>query len=369
MGERSRVALVLGTSTGGIGRHVRSLAAGLSADGYRVTVLGPPDTEVRFGFTAVGAGFRPVGIAAGLDPVRDGGAVAALRRGLRDADVVHAHGMRAGLLAAVARPRTAPLVVTWHNVLMAGGLSGRVLGVLERVVARSATVCLCASDDLVGRLLALGARDVRPAPVAAPVLSEPTTAAADVRRALGASDRPLVLSVGRLHPQKGYDLLVDAAAGWRDRDPVPLVAIAGSGPAEEDLAARIAASGAPVVLLGHRDDVADLLAACDVAVVSSRWEARQLFAQEALRAGRPLVTTAVGGVPGLVGDAAVLVPVRDDAATVAALSAAVTGVLDDPDRAGTYAAAGPRRAATWPTEADTLSRVEAVYAELLGSDG
>ncbi|HEY3503023.1 MAG TPA: glycosyltransferase family 4 protein [Actinocatenispora sp.] len=368
MGERGRVALVLGTSTGGIGRHVRSLAAGLSADGYPVTVLGPPDTEDRFCFTGAGADFRPVDIAAGLDPVRDTAALAALRTGLRDVDVVHAHGMRAGLLAAAAR-RAKPLVVTWHNVVLADGLKGRLLAGLERVVARSAAVSLCASDDMVGRLWRLGARDVRPAPVAAPTLPPPTRDPAEVRAELGAADRPLVLSVGRLHPQKGYELLVEAATRWRDRTPVPLVAIAGSGPAADDLAARVAASGAPVVLLGHRDDVADLLAACDVAVVSSRWEARQLFAQEALRAGRPLVSTAVGGVPGLVGDAAVLVPVSDDASTAVALSDAVTALLDDDAARARYADAGRRRAETWPTEAATRAQAEAVYAELLGAGG
>ena len=70
----------------------------------------------------------------------------------------------------------------------------------------------------------------------------------------------------------------------------------------------------------------DLLAAADLAVVTSDWEARQLFAQEALRAGVPLVATAVGGLPDLVGDAAVLVPPGD----VDALDAAVRELLGRP---------------------------------------
>ena len=81
-----------------------------------------------------------------------------------------------------------------------------------------------------------------------------------------------------------------------------------------------------MTLLGHRTDVADLLAGADLAVVTSDWEARQLFAQEALRAGVPLVATAVGGLPELVGDAAALVPPGD----VDALDAAVRALLDDP---------------------------------------
>ena len=136
--------------------------------------------------------------------------------------------------------------------------------------------------------------------------------------------------------------------------------IAGEGPERPDLQAEIDAGGLPVRLLGYRADVADLLGAADVVVLTSRWEARALIAQEALRAGRPLVATAVGGVPDLVDDAAVLVPYGDPGA----LAAAVAGVLDDPAEAARLATDGPVRAATWPTEADTLDQLLAGYREL-----
>ncbi len=379
-----RVALVLATSTGGVGQHVRSLAAGLVEHGAVVTVCGPAATEEQFRFTATGASFRPVEIAAGLRPGHDASAVAALARQLGDAEIVHAHGLRAGLVAALARRASrlrpfraagvrpggalAPLVVTWHNVVLADGWQAGVYAQLERLVARSADITLCASGDLLGRVLRLGGRDVRPAPVAAPPLPEPSRDPVEVRTELLGPERaanPLVLSVGRLHPQKGYDTLVAAAARWRDLTPRPIVVIAGSGPSEAELHAKIAASGAPVQLLGHRADVADLLAAADLAVVTSQWEARQLFAQEALRAGRPLVATAVGGIPELVGDAAVLIPAGD----VDALDAAVRKLLENPDLRAGYVDRGLARAATWPTERDTVAQIEAVYAELLGRGG
>jgi glycosyltransferase involved in cell wall biosynthesis len=74
----------------------------------------------------------------------------------------------------------------------------------------------------------------------------------------------------------------------------------------------------------------------------------------------PLVATRVGGLPGLVGEAALLVPPLD----VDALDEAVRALLDDPRRRALLAAAGPDQAATWPTETDTLDQVAAVYAEL-----
>jgi glycosyltransferase involved in cell wall biosynthesis len=364
-GPRRRVALVLASSTGGVGRHVGSLADGLIRLGVEVTVCGPADTDRQFGFTAAGARFVAVEIPPSPQP-RDAAAVHALRRALRAAppDLVHAHGLRAGLVAALARPTGCPLVVTWHNQVLAQGMRGRVYRQLEGYVARAADVTLGASADLVSRAAALGARDARLGAVAAPDLAPATRTPGEMREELGvAPDRPLVLSVGRLHPQKGYDVLVAAAARWRARQPAPAVVIAGSGPAYMSLAGQISHQRAPVILAGHRTDVPDLLAAADIAVVTSVWEARQLFAQEAMRAGTPLVATSVGGLPELVGDAALLVAPGD----VDALDAGVRLLLDDPRLRAEYGRRGAERAATWPTEADTLAQIRAVYDEVADS--
>lgn len=360
-GWQGTVALLLASSTGGVGQHVRSVTRGLVARGASVLVCGPAATEEQFDFSAAGARFVPVEIPANPTPT-DARAVRALRRALaaEPVQVLHAHGLRAGLVAALARP-AAPLVVTWHNAVLATGLRGRLSGLAERLVARRARVALGASSDLVARITALGATDARLAPVAAPALPAPRRRRTAVRAEFAvAPDQPLILSVGRLHPQKRYDVLVDAAARWRERTPPPVVVVAGSGPAYLPLAARISAARAPVTLLGHRTDVADLLAGADLAVVTSDWEARQLFAQEALRAGVPLVATNVGGLPELVGDAAVLVPPGD----VDAVDRAVRELLDDESRRAELARRGTARAATWPTEEDTVATLADLYAEL-----
>jgi glycosyltransferase involved in cell wall biosynthesis len=358
---RGSVALVLASSTGGVGQHVVSLARGLLAAGCRVLVCGPAATDQLFGFTAAGADFTAVEIPAGPGP-QDSGAIRTLRRALaaRDVDVVHAHGLRAGFVAALARPK-APIVVTWHNAVLARGLRGQASVLVERIVARAAALTLGASEDLVARATAVGARPARLGAVAAPSAAAAPGRPGGGRGEFGvAPDTPLIVSVGRLHPQKRHDLLIDAAARWRTRRPAPLVIIAGSGPAYMWLAQRTSAARAPVRLLGHRSDVPDLLAGADLAVVTSDWEARQLFAQEALRAGVPLVATAVGGLPGLVGDAARLIPPDD----VDALDAAVTELLDDAALRADYAARGPRRAVHWPGEDDTVADVLAAYAEV-----
>nr|WP_199753203.1 glycosyltransferase family 4 protein [Actinoplanes sp. ATCC 53533] len=355
------VALVLGSSTGGVGQHVASLARGLIAAGCRVLVCGPAATDELFGFAAAGAEFAAVEIPASPGP-QDSGAIRAMRKALsgREVDVVHAHGLRAAFVVSLARP-AAPLVVTWHNAVLARGLRGQASALVERIVARAATLTLGASEDLVERAGSLGARNARLGAVAAPAPVAPKRSRAAVRAEFRiAPNVPLIVSVGRLHPQKRYDVLIEATARWRELTPPPMVVVAGSGPSYMQLAQRASEVRAKLYLLGHRTDVPDLLAGADLAVITSDWEARQLFAQEALRAGVPLVSTAVGGLPGLVGDAAVLIPPGD----VDALDTAVRGLLADPARRAEYAARGPRQAATWPTEQDTVADVIAAYASV-----
>ncbi|MGW6983473.1 glycosyltransferase family 4 protein [Streptomyces sp. NPDC054932] len=346
-----RTVQVLGDRAGaGSSAHVRSLATGLAARGVRVTVCAPVQAEGEYDFTGAGAQFAP-------------DAVSVLRAACASADLVHAHGVRAGMRAALAiRGRRVPLVVSWHGEgPMAAGALGRLRRMLERHVARAAAVVLGASSDQVDLARRRGARDARLAPVAVPAGPGAAADPGKVRAELGAVERPLLIAVGSLVPHRGYSVLLDAAREWRGLDPVPLLVIAGEGPLRAELARRIEAEGLPVRLLGRRRDAAQLLAAADLAVLPSRWEARALLAQEALRAGVPLVATAVGGVAELVGDGAVLVP----PGKAGPLASAVTGLLADPDRRAALALAGRVQAATWPSEDDTVAQVLSVYDELM----
>ncbi|MET9964273.1 glycosyltransferase family 4 protein [Streptomyces sp. NPDC006326] len=344
-----RTVQVLGGAGAGSSAHVRSLATGLAARGVGVTVCASPEAEGEYDFTGAGAQFTP-----------DAGS--ALRAVCAHADVVHAHGVRAGMRAALAlRGRRVPLVVTWHGGGPAAeGPLGRLGRLLERHVARAAAVVLGASSDQVALARARGARDARLAPVAAPSGPAGPVDPGKVRAELGAVERPLIVAVGSLVPHRGYSVLLDAARAWRVLEPAPLVVIAGEGPQRPELTRRIEAEGLPVRLLGRRRDAAQLLAAADLAVLASRWEARSLLAQEALRIGVPLVATAVGGMPELVGEAGVLVPYGD----AGALASAVAQLLADPDRRAALALAGHAQAATWPSEDDTVAQVLSVYDEL-----
>jgi glycosyltransferase involved in cell wall biosynthesis len=369
-----RIVEVLATSAGGVGSHIRTIVPAIRAAGATVRVCGAPATEELFRFTATGADFRPVGISNGLAPLADSRAVVQLRQAAVGADLLHAHGLRAGLVAAVARrvsgDRTRPLVLTLHNALQeSSGPKQRLLRAVEGTTIRAADLVLAVSGDLADNARRLGARDVRVVPALAPALPPAERSRDEVREELGLdAGRPLVVAVGRLHPQKGYDVLLDAVARWEADErlrPAPLVAIAGDGPLADGLAARIREQRLPVLLLGRRSDVPELLGAADLCVLPSRWEGSPFTGQEALRSGTPLIATRAGGMPELFGDAASFVPVGD----AAALADAVVQVLTDPARAAELAAAGPRQAAGWPDEHAAGQQIAAVYRELLGAPG
>jgi glycosyltransferase involved in cell wall biosynthesis len=380
-----KLALVLGTSTGGTGRHVKMLAVGCAARGVRVEVFGPAQTDRDFAFGAAASGisFTPAEIADRPRLPGDLQAIGRLRRLFRAwrPDVVHAHGLRAGALTAiaVAFARTAagnkpgnkpgnkqgrtPLVVTVHNAPPAGGVTGAIYRVLERIVARNADSVLCVSADLEDRMRAAGARRVGHAVVPAAPVPPTGGFSAETRSALRAEfgaepGQAIVLAVGRLAAQKGFGLLLDAAARWRDLEPRPMLVIAGDGPLAASLQAKAAALGLMVRFTGHRNDVPALLAAADVFVLPSLWEGQALTLQEALRAAVPMVATRAGGTPELVGEAAaILVPPGD----AQRLAEAVRAVLADPALAARLREAAAARARLLPGEDAAVAAALAEY--------
>ncbi len=270
--------------------------------------------------------------------------------------------------APAAGAGRAALAVTIHNAPPAGRAAALVYGWLERICARRADLVLCASADLLTRMRGLGAADAEQFDVAAPAAPPPSAAEVAAAAADVAADgRPVILAVARLARQKGLDVLIDAVARLAGRDPRPVTVIVGDGPLAAELSTQASqAGGATVRMLGARQDVAALLAVADVVVVPSRWEARALIVQEAMRAGRPVVATRTGGIPELTGDdltsdkAALLVPAGDPAA----LAQAISAVLDDQALAARIGQAARARSATFPSERDAVEAALTIYARL-----
>jgi glycosyltransferase involved in cell wall biosynthesis len=214
-----------------------------------------------------------------------------------DADLVHAHWIPAGAVAALAGK---PFVVTLHGTDVE---LARRAPPLARLVLRRAAAVIAVSSALADAARALGATAVHVVPngVDVPATVEPE------------AEPPFVLYAGRLSREKGIEELVAAADG------LPLVVV-GDGPLRD----RVPQARGFVA----REELSRLYGRAAVVTCPSRREGFGLAAAEAMAHGRPVVASAVGGLLDLVddGETGLLVPPRDPAA----LRAALERLLADP---------------------------------------
>lgn len=334
LGERDlRILLVIEPSGGGSGRHVVDLAQALIADGHDVSLIySPLRAEPRFEAEAAALPLRhlerlPMRRAVGPWDVR---ALLDLRRliaRLGPFDIVHGHSAKAGALVRLAAPRTAGRIYTPHALpsLDASGLSSRLYGAVETLLARSSSEAVIAVSreeaDHARRWRFPGERlHTIPNGLAA-------TTAADrhaARKALGLPrDARAVGFVGRLHAQKDPVRFARAVRLAHGRDPRVIGVMVGDGPLAE---AVRAAGGEAIRMVGARE-ARPLMAGFDLFALTSRYEASPYALIEAAVAGAPILTTDVGGVTAVAEAGATLdrLPVE---ATPADLAEAMLKILD-----------------------------------------
>lgn len=177
---------------------------------------------------------------------------------------------------------------------------------------------------------------------------------------------PLALAIGRLHPNKGFDLLLDALAQTRDVH----LWIAGDGPLRGKLESRANSLGVGdrVRFLGWRDDIPALLAAADFVVSSSRHEPLGNVVIEAWSAERAVIATASDGPAALIADEAngLLVPLSQPQDEVArALADAMQRAAEDPALRDGLAAAGRRSYEAEFTEMNVVAQYRRLFDELV----
>lgn len=354
MGERA--LLVLGPSSGGIRRHVATLRDGLRRRGWEVETAGPAGVLDGLG------GVDHV-IDVSTSPTRVLAAARTVRALAHDADVVHAHGMKASVLTALSGAR--PRIMTLHNVVLdeKSGRAAAVLRAVERRLPRWMDRTIAVSSDIASRfppderLVVVAPAGPTPVPRRDP---------ATVRRDLGVDGAPLVVTVARLNPQKDLSTFLAAARQVVDARPEVRFVIIGGGPPEAEAAVRSERQrldlAEHVQLLGARPSAADELAAADVFTLSSIWEGSPLTVAEALLLRRPVAVTAVGAVPEVVEDGVTgrLVPPRNPGA----LAAAILELLANPHRAAKMGEAGHAVAAERFATDVLVGAVEAQYREV-----
>ncbi len=333
---RPRVLIVITLAeVGGAQTYVMSLLPALTAR-FDVTVAAWGPGPLRAAAERAGATYVPLQwVRRELNPWHD-------LRGLLELiglfrrtrpQLVHANSSKAGVLGRLAAviARVPVRVFTVHGWAFKAyhGLPSRLYLWADRAMRPLTTSIVCVSDT--ERAAGLRARTCTAAQT---TVIRNAVETEDVPAATLAGRPPRVVSVGRLKEPKTFDTLLRALA-LLDQSTFR-ASIVGDGPDRAELETLASPS---VELLGERDDVAQLLAESDVFVLSSASEGMPMSVLEAMAAGLPIVASAVGGVPELVGDAGILVPPRDERA----LTDAIASLLADPARRAQLGAAARER--------------------------
>ena len=382
----TRVLELSAQAAGGVRAHIRQVSQLLAKDGHQVLLAGPSNVISPADGAVSGACPRTYQIDIGARPSgADLKALRQLKQLAATVEVIHAHGLRAGALAVLAakrlpaakRPR---VVVTLHN-LPVGSAPTRLVGkALHLVVVKGADYVLTVSPDLLKKAKQLGLKAgeiaVVPAPargcmdhVAQPEISQDSAQSLDAGSGVdsgsgyGASSdtdcgaAPCLLTIARLAPQKGLDLLLEAATLIKQRGIDFTWLVAGDGPLKAQLNQQIATAALPVKLLGRREDIGALLSQADVVVQTSYWEGQPLTLREAMQAGRAIVATDVGGSAYTLAGCGQLVEPQ-----AGPLADAVVAIISDPKRRETLEAASRAAVAKIPGETQLREQLDRVLA-------
>jgi D-inositol-3-phosphate glycosyltransferase len=375
--------------SGGMNVYVRELVAALAQAGVRSEVYvrrASPDlpdvVDVEPGFRVVHVDAGPPDLAKEqlpevVDAYAD--AVGAHLRRAGGPDAIHANYWLSGVAGhRLKHELSLPLVSTFHTLARVKADTGdpepdrRVQAESEVIACSDAILANCAAEAT--QLVELYGADPERVEVVPPGVDHAFFSPGDrrgARAALGLGDHPVLLFVGRIQPLKGVTVAIEALAHLSGAHPDAVLVVVG-GPSGAEGDAEMAAALALVDRHGLADRVrfvdpqphhllSTYYRAADVCVVPSRSESFGLVALEAAACGTPVVAAAVGGLLTLVDDGVtgLLVDTRDPADYAAAL----TEVLDRPERAAAMAAAAAERARsyTWST---TAARLRRLYADL-----
>jgi glycosyltransferase involved in cell wall biosynthesis len=285
------------------------------------------------------------------------------------ADVLVTHGYKSNLLGRAAARQAGVPIVSVSRGWTGETLKVRCYEVLDRFHLRFMDRVVCVSAGQAGKVRRAGvpADRLRVIRNAARLRSfaQPHPADRERLRALAGGDGPIVLGAGRLSPEKGFGVLVGAAALVRRAVPGARFLLFGQGPERAVLERRVAAAGLSDAfrLVGFRSDLDALLPWADVVALPSFTEGLPNVALEAGAAGLPVVATKVGGVPELVahGQTGYLVPPGD----AHALAARLTDLLNRPDWARAFGAAARRRMHEHFSFAGQARAYQELFAELV----
>jgi glycosyltransferase involved in cell wall biosynthesis len=340
---------------GGPAMQTAALADLLPADEFEQLVLAGDLAEGEASYADVRGIHIPVtrveGLGRAVRPLDDVRAVFRIAGHIRRfrPDIVHTHTAKAGALGRIAAiaMRVPIRVHTFHGHLLTGYFTGwkraLVVGV-ERLLAKRTTALVSVGSHVGRELLAAKVGDAAKYRSIAPGVDLGAIPdRSQARRELGLGGESVVLFVGRLTRVKRPDRLLEVARAVCAEVPDVMFLVAGDGELREETEADAVRGGLPMRFLGWRGDVATLLAASDVVLLTSDNEGMPVSLIEAAHAGVPAVSTQVGSVGEVVlhGETGFVLDKQDSAG----LAASVVQLVRDPALRAAFGSAAAEHAA------------------------
>ena len=373
------MVIITQSELGGAQKYVHTLATRLPGERFAIQVVCGPGGPLIEQLRAAGIAVHIVpSLVREIDPRQDWRAFRQLCRLIRDwhPQIVHTNSSKAGLLGRAAAwvCRTPAIIYTAHGFVLSEplGTSTRALyWGAEKVGAlvgdRTIAVSEC-DRRLAMRYRLTTAKKIATIPNGIDPWSEPQSqqVGAEARAAVGLpAAGPLIGTVANFYPTKGLRYFIEACALVRERRPDAHFVLIGDGeeaPTLRDLTDR-RGLGSAVAFLGRRADAARLMGLFDIFVMSSIKEGLPFALLEAMRLGRPIVATRVGGIPETLGAGAdrSLVPPGDPVA----LAGAILTLLEDPATARAVGAAARQRVEAEFSSARMVTATANLYEQVL----
>lgn len=368
--ERIPMALLTRPMSGGMKKHILQLLSELD-ERFAIHLLGPEDLSGEVPHKPIQ--YFPVHLKENLNPLDKAPQLVHLCRYFRRNKIrlLHCHGVQAALIGriAAAMTQTPAVVCTFHNLVYDRPYQRwqkKLYVAGNRLLNLKTSYLITVSEALKRQLISeegIAAEKVRVIynglektlfTKSTPGETQPRTAA-----------KPLVGMVGRLVPEKGVDLFLEAIHLVLKTKPETEAWIVGDGPKKEELirqCQRLGLSG-KVKFWGYVPDPINLIKSLDVIVVPSRSEGLSIVTLEAMAQAKPVVAFAAGALPEVVVHdvTGVLVPPFD----IRALANAILRLLDDEGLRLSFGNNGYTRAKEYFTLERMIKETETVYYQAL----
>lgn len=372
----AKVLHVIRPAQGGMKKHLEILFQGLKEDRFDLYLAVPASSDLSMVLRPFTRKTFMIQLDEDNNPLQNWRAICYLARIISHEriDLVHTHGVRAGIIgqAAALLARCRKVVATIHNMHNTTLPFSTVLRTLQASLMRMAVSHTITVSEALKRELETYIW----------LPQEKTTViyngidtdlflpdAGMLRTSIGIpEDVPVIGTVARLEPTKGIKYLLEAAHHIDKKYDTVYFLIVGDGPDQDSLQqqARILGIEERVIFYGFCHDIPSLLPVFDIAVIPSLREGMSIFCLEALASGRPVVASEVGGLPEIIrsGKTGLLVPPGDPEA----LAEALVFLLKNREMATSLGSKGKEMVVQYFTCSRMIERTKEIYTKVLQED-